>query len=140
MDLRERIALRSRDARWVAAVLGVLLVVLGGRLFEVSDDEAGNLRIHERSASRVHWRGSPKWPLHATVDIVTSDYLPTFVAERRAQVEVLLNVLVRGVAELRACVAARSLDKLALQRSSSGVQGAPRLLAELESAFTRNEE
>jgi two-component system nitrogen regulation sensor histidine kinase NtrY len=30
VDLRERIALRSRDARWVAAVLGVLLVVLTG--------------------------------------------------------------------------------------------------------------
>jgi two-component system nitrogen regulation sensor histidine kinase NtrY len=30
VDLRERIALRSRDARWVAAVLGVLLLVLTG--------------------------------------------------------------------------------------------------------------
>ena len=44
MDLRERIALRSRDARWVAAVLGVLLVLLTGLYYLIQRER--DLRAH----------------------------------------------------------------------------------------------
>jgi hypothetical protein len=114
-----------------AGVVVFPVVVIQGRLFEALEDRSGEMTVHEVEASRVHWRGVPNVSPHATIDVVTSDAVQAFAAQRAADSKRLLRHMEIASNELRECFAKRSLDDLRVERASRGVIGLPPLLYRL---------
>jgi hypothetical protein len=80
------LSLRKYDSNIYSEVfdyiaIGFPLIVIDGLLFESKfNGEEDKVELVETTHSRIHWKGSKLWKYHATVDIITKDYLPTYVA------------------------------------------------------------
>jgi hypothetical protein len=108
------------------------VVVIDGRLFEASyDSEAGHIETKEVNTVRCHWRGSPSWPLHATVDIVTREGLPCFVEKRAADFKILLPALAEAAGRLQAAHKASDWSLLQLSKGATGRGGRPPILQKI---------
>jgi hypothetical protein len=96
-----------------ACVVAFPVVVVDGELFAASYLEAeGRLQLTSSSHVRCHWRGSPDWNLHATVDIVTLAGLKEFLERRKPEVTELLAIMSRITDEIAKCFKSRSLAGL----------------------------
>lgn len=108
------------------------IVVIDGRLFEASyNSQAGRIETKEVSNVRCHWRGSPSWPLHATVDIVTRDGLPRFVEKRASDFRVLLPALAEAAGRIQAAHKASDWSLLQLIKGATGRGARPVLLQQI---------
>jgi hypothetical protein len=114
------------------AAIVIPVIVVKGRLFEGRLNEASvRLMLDERGSSRLHWRGSDKWHLHTTVDVVTENELPRFVNARRDEAIHAARVIMDALGELQRCVKERNLEAWTVRTGPTGFIGGPRLLAEL---------
>lgn len=116
------------------------LVVIEGHLFEASyNAEGGRIETKEVETVRCHWRGSPSWPLHATVDFVTREALPRFVERRAADFLILLPALAQAALRLEAAYNASDLSLLGLKRGATGRGGWPKLFRHILSKSANKE-
>ncbi len=118
------------------AVMVFPVIVVKGALFEAHLNAAtGALELDQRSSLRMHWRGSPVWRLHATLDIVSSDAFPAYAEKVRADGLRLLTFLQEHLAVLRRCFADGDLSAFEVTRAPRGFLGRPRLLEDLSEAL-----
>jgi hypothetical protein len=92
--------------------------------------ENNTTRVREARHVRCHWRGSPTWNFHATIDIVTLDAFTEFCTTRADEVSKLLQRLIRAHAQVVQCFKNASLDPLEVKGGARGVTGTPGLLRE----------
>ena len=114
------------------AAVAFPVIVVDGKLFEAYfDSETQEVALNESDHIRCHWRGSSDWPLHATVDIITADYVEEFALQRHEDVKVLLSEMNRSREEINDCFRSKSLDSLKLTRGPRGMVGLHPLIGEV---------
>lgn len=114
-----------------SAVVAFPVIVVDGQLFEAFYDvDEADVRLEAVKHVRCHWRGSPSWKHHATVDIVTLDHLEEFVANRTNELDSLLSKMKNTRNQIAECFKQRTLDPLTVPRAARGILGLPRLLRE----------
>jgi hypothetical protein len=93
------------------------LIVVDGALFEVFYDEAAKtMQAVQRDSVRMHWRGATAWRAHSTVDIVTSDALPTFLDERTTDCRSALGRFAAVVERIYECLEKKDMSPLGLPK------------------------
>jgi hypothetical protein len=113
-------------------VVIVPVVVLKGRLFVAQYDEGtGRMAVDEALRARIHWRGSDKWKLITTIDVVTEGLLEQYAIQARKDVDVLLPVMSDSVMSLKTCMLSRDLSGWPVTPGPRGVVGRPSLLSEI---------
>jgi hypothetical protein len=116
------------------------VIVVTGRLFEVRQDDSGDLKLSEVASSRVHWRGArDQSNPHTTVDVVRSDYLENFAELRSSDSATLLEVMSSATDELLHSLAEGSLTSLNVTSGARGVLGLPRLLRRIKHSLAQTE-
>jgi hypothetical protein len=131
-------AQRARGTLPTCAIIAFPVIVIDGRLFEAYFDSTGNnLKLGESNCLRCHWKGAPAWSLHATIDIVTFDYLDTFVEKRKNEVQQFLEVAASTREAIGTCFLQGSLDTLQITEGPRGVIGLHRLLREVSEVRKR---
>jgi len=110
------------------------LIVLDGDLFEVFFDSSQNaLTITPADFIRMHWRGASNPDIWiATVDIVTATYLDTFVAKRKAELEILGSRVAQLYPKFSACLKSKSLSPLDIKPAPRGYTGLPEMLQRID--------
>ncbi len=105
------------------------LIVIEGQLFEASYDETTQaIAVKEVSRTRLHWMGSETWRLHATVDIVVRDHLEDFVAQRKAEMDTILDAMYDGYQNIVESFQKQSLNALNLPQGSTASEVPPLLV------------
>jgi hypothetical protein len=124
---------RARGILPKSAVLAFPVIVVDGRLFEAYFDSAENkLKLEESQCLRCHWRGAPAWRLHATIDIVTFDYLRQVCGETKGRGPTVTGDCRDNQASDRdVFCTGLSLDTLPITEGPRGVVGLHRLLREV---------
>jgi hypothetical protein len=108
------------------------IIVVEGPLFQsFYDPDSAEMKIEAASHIRCHWKGSPGWQWHATVDIVTLDGLPEHLRELGPSVDALLGSMMTRLKGLREAFENRSLAGLDINHGSRGMIGLHPLLAEI---------
>jgi hypothetical protein len=108
------------------------VVVVRGRLFTARyDDIVGRLVLDECDSTRLHWRGSAKWRLHATVDVVTENALSRFVETRKRESLVLGQFLCTWLGDLKEATLRGKVESWEIIKGARGVRGRPPLLKDL---------
>lgn len=137
-SLAKQVALRYDSGRRTAgtvpnsAVVTFPVIVIDGNLFEAwFDDTTNSVQLQDRKSVRLHWRGSPAWSLHATVDIVVADHLDEFARQRAEEVMALLDAMATTRDQIARCFEVRSLSPLEITKGGRGVVGLPPLLYEV---------
>ena len=123
----------SRKSRVIPrnAVVAFPVIVVEGDLYETFlHSKTGSLELKRAPHIRCHWRGSKEWSLHATIDVVTFDYLEKYLATRSAQVQSLLRRMRLSLSEITRCVEKKSIHSLKISEGSRGVVGLHRLFCE----------
>ena len=93
-------------------VIAFPVVVVDGELFEASfNEQQGKIKIEPANDVRCHWRGSPSWNLHATVDVVTLKGLDAFLSIRREEMRRLLDLMSNASADIAKCFETASTDE-----------------------------
>ena len=93
-------------------VIAFPVVVVDGELFEASfNEQQGKMEIEPANDVRCHWRGSPSWNLHATVDVVTLKGLDAFLSIRREEMRRLLDLMSNASADIAKCFETASTDE-----------------------------
>lgn len=114
-----------------SAAVVLPVIVVDGRLFEARHSESG-LELNEVARARVHWRGAERHRFaHATLDIVTLDHLPEFVARRASETSELLDLLSGSLWEVIGRFEAGTIDLLSVTSGARGTTGIPPLLVRL---------
>ncbi|MBL8263549.1 MAG: hypothetical protein JNM58_14085 [Xanthomonadaceae bacterium] len=114
------------------------VVVLKGRLFVAKyDEETGRMAVDEALRARIHWRGSDKWKLITTIDVVTEGQLEQYAGQVRKDVDALLPVMSESVMSLKQCVVSRDLSGWPVTSGPRGVAGRPSLLKEISQEISR---
>lgn len=114
------------------AALAFPVVVVDGELYEAFfDDQVGDVQVKSAKRVRCHWRGAPSWKFHASIDIVSFDYLDTFMKVRSREIDQLFERLEGATAQIAHCFDQRSLAELKLAPGPRGIVGLPPLLREL---------
>lgn len=120
------------------------VIVIDGRLFEAIYDSNGvSLDVKEVKRSRVHWRGSPSYPLISTIDVITRGELADFARERANDVEMLIALLKNQLEELIKAFDIADRSVIFGDRGASGRGAAPRLiqvLANIKKKYGKNAE
>jgi hypothetical protein len=115
-----------------ACVVAFPVILIEGQLFEAYFcDEDNSMKIREAQQVRCHWRGSPSWSFHATIDLVTLGAFDEFCATRSEETMQLLNRLLRAHEQVKLCIEKSSLDPLDVQPGGRGIVGVPQLLMEV---------
>jgi len=115
-------------------VLSFPVIVVDGQLFDAKYDAAGRrLQVERTDWRRCHWVGSSDWNLHATVDIVSRDALPAYVADRYAATSSLLNSLAPTYELVES--ARVQQDPTRLQNMIGNRSGVPSLITMMLRAF-----
>lgn len=112
-----------------SCVVGFPIILVEGQLFEAYFSESDNsVQIREAQHIRCHWRGSPAWIFHATIDVVTLDAFDEFCATRFEETKRLLKQMMRAHDQVKACIKAGSSEPLEVQSSPRGIVGFPPVL------------
>ncbi len=105
------------------------VIVVEGRLFEAYfDSQAGEMAPDEIEQARVHWRGSQSMPRIVNVDLVTTDRLDGFVAQRALELPQITAQMMVTLRQLRECMEQDSLTPLDITSGPRGLLGLPRFL------------
>jgi len=108
------------------------IIVVEGALFRsFYHADCGEMQVEPTSHVRCHWKGSPTWQWHATVDVVTLEGLPKYLSELGSDVDKLLGVMINGLKDLRSAFKIRSLEPLKIHPGSRGMVGLHPLLVEI---------
>lgn len=101
-------------------VMSFPMIVIDGQLFKAFfNDQTMEMEVEEVNDIRCHWRGSTKWRLNSTVDLVTLKSLKQFV-EVRAKESLKLMQILRPIAEqIEECWDAGSLTPLGLRAKTN---------------------
>jgi hypothetical protein len=123
----ERCDLSKALPEW-GAVAFPMIVVEGG-LFEAHmDSSSGDIVVQPTKHVRVHWRGSEAWSYHASVDIVSDDYICEIARARAHDTNLLLKKMRLARQNIEACWEKNSLRQLEFQRAPRGTTGLPSIL------------
>jgi hypothetical protein len=123
----ERCDLSKALPEWGAIAFPV--VVVEGGLFEgYMDWESGELLVQPTSHIRVHWEGSEAWSRHATVDIITDQYVGQFATIRARETNTLLEKMRSARKNIETCWETSSLKPLSFRRAARGTVGLPPIL------------
>tara|TARA_R110002167_G_scaffold46190_1_gene138071 strand:- start:397 stop:1296 length:900 start_codon:yes stop_codon:yes gene_type:complete len=108
------------------------VVVVEGALFQAFyNPDGGEMKVEPTNHVRCHWKGSPTWKWHATVDIVTLEGLPKYLSELGPDVDKLLSMMINGQKDLRSAFECGSIASLKIHPGSRGMIGLHPLLAEI---------
>lgn len=108
------------------------IIVVEGALFRsFYHAGSGEMKVESTSHVRCHWKGSPTWKWHSTVDVVTLEWLPNYLSELAPDVDTLLGVMINGLKDLRSAFECGSLAPLKIHPGSRGMIGLHPLLAEI---------
>lgn len=122
---------RKRGTLPHVCVIAFPVILLDGQLFEAYFcDEDQETKIREVQHVRCHWRGSPTWRFHATIDIVTLDFFADFCDSRTEDTARLLRRVEEAHRQVETCFKDHSLDALTVESGSRGIVGLPPLLRE----------
>ena len=112
-------------------VVAFPIILVEGQLFEAYFcEEDSTTKIREAQQIRCHWRGSPSWTHHATIDIVTLAAFDEFRTTRAAEAIWLVKRMTEAHEQVKACIKAASFDPLNFQPNPRGMLGIPPLLRE----------
>lgn len=114
--------------------IGFPLIVIDGRLFE-AHYEKDELELSEVKVSKVHWRGSANWKHHATVAIVTKDYLPEYVDSLTKEVKVLASKLIPALQNIKFLDEVRDINVLNHKPAPRGMTGLPTFIYKIVQSF-----
>ncbi|MBP1142855.1 succinate dehydrogenase flavin-adding protein (antitoxin of CptAB toxin-antitoxin module) [Pseudomonas sp. PvP009] len=115
------------------AVIALPVIVIDGSLFEatyVSDSD--ELNLENISHARLRWKGNEGRELNTIIDIVTSDYLDTFLDNREKEMNILMNCLGKTLAQLIQCFQEKTEKYLMITEGPRGISGRPDLLQRLK--------
>lgn len=115
------------------------IIVVEGPLFRsFYDPDSGAMMVEPVSHVRCHWKGSPSWEWHATVDVVTLEGLSTYLDELSPSVDKLLDVMSSGLNDLRSAFQSGSLASLTVHPGARGMVGIHPLLTEIKKPGASN--
>ena len=115
-----------------SVVIAFPLIVVDSDLFEAYlNPDVEKLVVEEADHLRMHWRGSPSWPLHATVDIVRKAKLDQFAEVRRKETDFLIENMLGCLARIQLFSKTGDLRTLKVKEGGRGIVGLPPLLWEL---------
>ncbi|HET6252997.1 MAG TPA: hypothetical protein VFE32_02920 [Puia sp.] len=110
--------------KWIT--IGFPLIIIDAPLFEVSYNAAmGTLETNETEHARLHWRGSNDWKFIATVDVVTKDYLPTYVARLKKQFDDIHECVTTRFDDIKRFCETGNPELLQITDVSRGISGQP---------------
>ncbi|MDG9884914.1 hypothetical protein N7650_18925 [Pseudomonas sp. GD04058] len=115
------------------AVIALPVIVVDGSLFEatyVSDSD--ELKLENITHARLRWEGNEGRQLNTIIDIVTSDYLDTFLDSREKELNVLMECFGRNLAQLIQCFQEKTEKHLVITEGPRGISGRPKLLQQLK--------
>lgn len=123
---------RKRGTMPRHSLIAFPVIVIDGNLFEASyDTKKNDVILQKKERIRLHWRGSPTWPLHATIDVITVNHLESFCSKRANEIYKLIKVVKVSTMQIEECFKSKSLDHLDVSCGGRGVLGLPPLLTEL---------
>lgn len=112
----ERCNLGKGLPEWGAVAFPV--VVVQGGLFEgYMDWASGEIVVEPRRHLRLHWRGSEAWSHHATVDVVSDDYISEYATACARDTGLLLEKMRRARKNIELCWENSSLDESLLSKT-----------------------
>jgi hypothetical protein len=122
-----RCDLREALPEW-GAVAFPAVVVRGGLFEGYMDWTSGEIVVGPTKHVRVHWRGSEDWSHHASVDIVSDEYIGEYATVRAHDAVLLLDKMRRARDNIEACWESKSLRKLDFRPAPRGTTGLPIIL------------
>ncbi|MCM5511633.1 hypothetical protein [Vibrio sp. SCSIO 43169] len=111
------------------AVIVLPMIVVDGSLFEATYDSGGDeLKLQSINHTRLRWKGNEGRQLNTVIDVVTSDYLDTFLDEREKELEILINCFGETLQQLIQCFQEKTDKHLVVSDGPRGISGRPKLL------------
>ncbi|SAM35119.1 hypothetical protein [Pseudomonas sp. 1 R 17] len=117
----------------ILAVIALPMIVVDGSLFKATyASDSDELKLESISHARLHWKGNEGRELNTIIDIVTSDYLDTFLDNRERELSILLNCFGKTLAQLTRCFDEKTEKYLEITEGPRGITGIPKLLRQLK--------
>lgn len=121
------------------AVITLPMIVVDGSLFEATyDSEGDELKLENINHARLRWQGNSGRQLNTVIDVVTSDYLDTFLDNREKELDVLISCFGETLQQLIQCFQEKNEIYLAVSEGPRGVAGIPEVLRRLREISTLN--
>jgi hypothetical protein len=114
--------------------IGFPVIVIDGLLFE-SNYINDNIELSEVKFSKIHWRGSSNWKLHATVTVVTKDYLPTYVSIIASEFDVLAGLAISALENIKYLQEMKDANVLNHKAAPRGILGYPSFIYDIIKSF-----
>lgn len=114
--------------------IGFPIIIIDGLLFE-SHYVNDNIELSEVKYSKVHWRGSSNWKLHATVTIVTKDYLPIFASNIAKEFDALASRAIPALKNIKYLQEQRDINVLNHKSAPRGISGYPSFIYSIIQSF-----
>lgn len=115
------------------AVIALPVIVVDGSLFEATyASDSDELKLESITHARLRWKGNEGRQLNTIIDIVTSDYLDTFLENREKELNVLMSCFGRNLAQLIQCFQEKTEKYLVITEGARGISGRPKLLQQLK--------
>jgi len=121
------------------AVIALPVIVIDGSLFEATyASDSDELKLENISHARLRWAGNEGRQLNTIIDIVTSDYLDTFLDNREKELKVLMNCFGKTLVQLIQCFQEKTEKYLVITEGPRGISGRPKLLRQLNEVSMSN--
>ncbi len=115
------------------AVIALPVIVIDGSLYETTyASDSDELKLESISHARLRWKGNEGRQLNTIIDIVTSDYLDTFLDKREKELHVLMNSFGKTLKQLIQCFQEKTEKHLVITDGPRGISGRPKLLQHLK--------
>lgn len=114
--------------------IGFPIIVIDGLLFE-SHYINDNIELSEVKFSKIHWRGSSNWKLHATVTIVTKDYLSTFVSTVAKEFDSVAELAIPALENIKYLQEMKDINVLNHKAAPRGISGYPSFIYSIIKSF-----
>jgi len=133
LKLNEYDRFMSNDPFGLVAI-GFPIIVIDGVLFE-SHFKNGKVEIVQVNNSIIHWRGSSKWKLHTTINIVTKTHLLEWVKKFRQELDLIIKTSMPALENLKSVYNERNSRLLNHKHAPRGYVGLPPFLNEILKNF-----
>lgn len=121
------------------AVITLPMIVVDGSLYEATyDSEGDELKLESITHTRLRWKGNEGRQLNTVIDVVTSDYLDTFLDNREKELEVLISCFAETLQQLIQCFQEKTVKHLVVTEGPRGISGRPMVLRLLNEISTPN--
>lgn len=103
------------------AVIALPVIVIEGRLCEATyASDSDELKLENISHARLRWAENEGRQLNTIIDIVTSDYLDTFLDNREKELKVLMSCFGKTLAQLIQCFQEKTEKYLVITEGQGG--------------------